>query len=361
MRIALFVSTHGYGHAARSAAVVEALRDHDPSLELEIVTEVPRWFFEYSLRFDFTYTEFRTDVGLAQSNALDEDIDATCRQLSAFWPPNNAVLADFAERLAARSTDLIVADISPLALAIGEASGIPAVLIENFTWDWIYAHQRGETSCLRPFADAYRRLYRDAPTRTIQATPFCVPREGAIEVAPISRRARRPRAETRDRLAIERHRPAVLLTMGGFSWAYDFQDALTARPEIVFVVPGSADSFQVRGNLRLLPHRSSFFHPDLVAATDAIVGKVGYSTLAEAYAARTRFVYVDRPGFPESPVLSSWLAKRLPTLEITRPAFESGAWLGRIDELLATPRPELPTTSGADEAAQAILDLVCLR
>ena len=37
---------------------------------------------------------------------------------------------------------------------------------------------------------------------------------------------------------------------------------------------------RVEKNLILLPHHSVFFHPDLVNASDAVVGKLGYSTLA---------------------------------------------------------------------------------
>jgi len=355
MRVALFVSTHGYGHAARSSAVAVALRKLDPTLKLEILTQVPQWFFAESLGFDFVYTPCESDVGLAQENAIDEDIDATVERLKRFWPPSPDALAAHAKRLRGAATDLIIADISPLGLAVAAESEIPAVLIENFTWDWIYEHQGGAGEKLAPFRDAYRTLYDSIPGLTIQSTPFCAPREGAIQVSPISRKPRRPRRETRRRLAIDGDRTAILLTMGGFSWEYSFQDALRAMPDVDFVIPGGSEAPTFVENLRLLPHQSEFFHPDLVHATDAIVGKVGYSTLAEAYAARTRFVYLARPQFPESHILPPWMEARLPTLQITREEFESASWLDRLEALLAIPRPEYPPTDGAEEAARAIL------
>ncbi|HYQ61402.1 MAG TPA: hypothetical protein VEP29_10130, partial [Desulfatiglandales bacterium] len=54
-RIACFISPHGYGHAARATAVMEALHHLDPEKEFEIFTEVPEWFFHHSLSGAFTY------------------------------------------------------------------------------------------------------------------------------------------------------------------------------------------------------------------------------------------------------------------------------------------------------------------
>ena len=63
------------------------------------------------------------------------------------------------------------------------------------------------------------------------------------------------------------------------------------------------------GNVWLLPHRSGFFHPDLVQAADAVVGKIGYSTLAETCRARIPYGFVPRAGFRESAVLGRWLIR----------------------------------------------------
>src|SRR5512136_2407451 len=50
-RIACFISPHGYGHAARAAAVMEAFHYHDPEKEFEIFASVPEWFFRHSEYF----------------------------------------------------------------------------------------------------------------------------------------------------------------------------------------------------------------------------------------------------------------------------------------------------------------------
>ncbi|MEO1370779.1 MAG: hypothetical protein AAFX50_26650, partial [Acidobacteriota bacterium] len=75
--LAYIVSSHGFGHAARSAAVIDALNARRPEVRVEIVTTTPRWFFEQSLAAPFGYREVTTDLGLVQASSLDEDLDAT--------------------------------------------------------------------------------------------------------------------------------------------------------------------------------------------------------------------------------------------------------------------------------------------
>ena len=76
---------------------------------------------------------------------------------------------------------------------------------------------------------------------------------------------------------------------------------MLARRDVTFVIPGGADDYLWQENLVLLPHHSRFYHPDLVAAADAVVGKVGYSTVAETFHAGAPLGYVPRTRFRESP------------------------------------------------------------
>jgi len=100
--------------------------------------------------------------------------------------------------------------------------------------------------------------------------------------------------------------------MGGISSQYPFLEDLEERAHVTFIVPGGAQDIEAKGNLRLLPHRSGFFHPDLVHASDGVIGKVGYSTLAEVFQAGVPFGYIARPDFRESPCLASFIEEKMP-------------------------------------------------
>ena len=104
----------------------------------------------------------------------------------------------------------------------------------------------------------------------------------------------------------------------------------------------------------LLPAHSEHFHPDLVAASDAVVGKVGYSTLAEVYAAGVPFGYVLRPDFRESQVLVDFIRRHMDGLSIDVAQFYRGGWLSVLPELLAMPRRKRRASNGARQIAEIL-------
>lgn len=355
-RIAYFVSPHGYGHAARAAAVMEALNVLNPTTSFEIFTQVPRWFFEDSLRRPFGYHSLLTDIGLAQKNALSEDLPETVRRLAAFLPFDSALLVDLAWQVNQLGCQVVICDISPLGIAVAKAAGLPAVLIENFTWDWIYGGYLSVEPRLAPSIAEFRTWFAAADYH-LQTEPVCYPRPVSLTTRPVSRKSRTSAAETRQKLGIPPQATAVLLTMGGIPWEYTFLEKLAGQQACYFIIPGAAIHLERRGHLVLLPHHSQFYHPDLVNAVDAIIGKLGYSTLAEAYHNGVPFGYIPRPSFRESEVLTAFAEQRMSSLAIAADQFESGAWMTRLPDLLAQPRFERQEVNGATQAAQFILNL----
>lgn len=62
----------------------------------------------------------------------------------------------------------------------------------------------------------------------------------------------------------------------------------------------------IRNNLLRAPHSPDLFQPDLIDDCDAVIGKVGYSTLAEVYHTGAPFGYISLPSFVESEVLKEY-------------------------------------------------------
>ena len=152
----------------------------------------------------------------------------------------------------------------------------------------------------------------------------------------------------------------MLVTMGGFEWRHRSLAPLRLAEDFAFVIPGAAEKPRSEGNLSLLPHRSGFHHADLVAAADVVVGKLGYSTVAEAYHAGSAFLYVQRPRFPESPHLARFVEAELRASEITAAEFRRHGWTDRLPGLLARQRPTAPRANGARAVAEAIARILGL-
>ncbi len=353
--VACFITPHGFGHAARAAAVIGALGELRPGLQPHLFTNVSRWFFSESLERSFSLHPLASDVGLVQRGPLGEDLPATVARLREVYPPRSALVARLAGRLSRLGCRVVICDIAPLGIAVAQAAGLPSVLVENFTWGWIYRGCAAREPGLLPFAELLDGLVSRADLR-VQARPVCLPAAGTATVGPISRRPRAARAETRAALGIAPRRPAVLVTMGGIPHGGFSLQPLLALPKVEFILAGSSRRLRRVGNVLLLPHHSGCYHPDLVAAADAVVGKIGYSTLAETCRSRVPYGFVPRPGFRESSVLARWLCDRGRGVRLAAEEFASGEWVRRLPELLDLGRPPERFADGAREAARLIVE-----
>ena len=355
--IAYFISPHGYGHAARAAGVMEALLDLDPLIRFEIFTEVPSWFFDDSFSVNFGYHSLLTDIGLVQRTPLRADLSETVQRLNHFLPFDALKIRDLAKRIQKLKCCLIICDIAPMGILVAKEAQIPSLLIENFTWDWIYQGYAEQDERIGDHISYLKGVFNSAHFH-VQTEPICDPRNVDLTTFPVSRKMKTPTQEIRKKLSIPPDTKAVLITMGGIEEQYNFLEQLTRKRDVCFVIPGATREVKIHGNLVRLPHHSDYFHPDLVNACDAVIGKVGYSTLAEIYYAGVPFGYVARSRFRESQILVSFIENQMYGLPISGDQFYSGHWLTYLPHLLALPRINRKDPRGAEQVARFVYDLI---
>lgn len=355
--IACFISSHGLGHAARAIAIMESIHRIAPWIHFHIFTKTPRWFFSSAFLKSFTYHELLTDIGLVQQTPFHEDIEKTVSALDSFLPFDAAQIEKLATRLCKSQCELVICDISPLGIAVAKRAKIPSVLVENFTWDWIYQNYERLNKRVRHHIDYLKRIFISADYH-IQTEPICSPVKHDFMASPISRNPRKSAKQTRQSLGISTGQTMILISLGGIRTQMLFLEQLLGCPDIQFIVPGGADSKQYRNNLLLLPHESDFYHPDLVYASDAVIGKVGYSTLAEVFAANVPFGYIPRPDFPESQKLINYIEKEMRGYLISSSDFSSGNWINDIKEIIQVPEKKGVRGNGADAVARFICSLL---
>ena len=237
--VACFISPHGYGHAARASAVLCALHRKVPSCQFHIYTTVPRWFFTDSMTGPFDLEPMETDIGLVQKTPLEEDLAATADRLDAWYPLDESRVENLARTLVRRRTSMVICDIAPLGIAAAQKAGIPSVLVENFTWDWIY---EGYTDYRKRFSrhiDYLKGFFGQAEIR-IRARPVCGDARGHLMVDPISRLPRQPREVVRQRLGVGPEETLVLVSMDGTPLKEDMLGLGPIPDKIRIVVPGDA-------------------------------------------------------------------------------------------------------------------------
>lgn len=342
MKIGCFISPHGFGHATRTTAVLEAILCLQPELHPHLFTTVAEGVFRQTLP-KLTYHKTIVDVGMVQTSALQTNIPKTIDRLEALVPFNEELLNELAQQCA--DCRFILSDIAPLGIAVARRAAIPSVLVENFTWDWIYAPYCRQFPRLSAFAEYFGNLLATADIH-IKTEPLCQTGPCDLHCGPIFRETREEHSSIREWLN-SGNRPIVLITMGGVDEQLDFTGMLSLHPELFFVLCGCKKTQQPCPNVLELGREISIYHPDLIAAADLVVCKAGYSTIAECCQAGARVISVGRDDFAETAPLEKYLQKRLGAACISPAAFHAGEWFDLVKNLLTEPRPAPAKENGA--------------
>lgn len=351
--LAWFITPHGFGHAARASAIMAELNKLG-SFRHHIFTRLPEWFFRESGITHFTIYPLRTDVGLVQQDALSEDLPGTLNDLISLYPLKKEMIDHLAEWITSLRISLVICDIAPLGIAVAERARIPCLLIENFTWDWIYASYEADYPDFSSYIELIRDLNQHA-TWHLQTEPVSSPQRLLQHYPPVSRQPRTPRSLIRSQLGIPPDGRMVLCTLGGIDTRFSLPEWTRQMKDVTFVIPGGFSATAREENRRYLPYHSGYYHPDLVQASDAVVGKLGYSTLAECFNCGVPYGFIPRPTFREYGSLAGYIKDHNAGLEIPLDVFLNQDWRLNLSNLLDLPRSMARRQSGALPIAQWII------
>jgi hypothetical protein len=354
--IAIFISPHGFGHATRAAAVLSALAELQPDSHFHIFTQVPEWLFQTSLACPFTYHNTLTDIGMIQKSPLEEDIEATLNCLETFLPFDERWVQTLAAHVSQLKCRYVLCDIAPLGIAVAHAAGISSILVENFTWDWIYEGYIPIDSRFQQHVQYLEKIFATADVH-IQTIPVCRSSPFAdLITAPVSRSPRTSMESLRAQLGIPLDSKLALITLSNNQLPTSLlEKMIRLGSDIYWVIPQITEGWAITHPQIRMPLAAQVYHPDLVHASDAVIGKIGYSTLAEAFAASTPFAFIPRNIFRESTTLTQFIEQEAKGWAVPEETFRDGEWLPQFLDLLNTPRKPRPAVNGASQAAEYIV------
>jgi UDP:flavonoid glycosyltransferase YjiC (YdhE family) len=362
-----YISGHGFGHASRTIELLNALVDRAPTLQLQVRSEVARWLFSATARASIAVTAVACDTGAVQIDSLQLDEKETIRQAEQFMRQFPARVDAEARALRAVNPTLVLADAPPLGIAAAGAAGVPAILLGNFTWDWIYRAYEGGAAVADEIGAVYAR----------SSLALRLPLHGGFETCPrirdlpfIARRATREGAEVRAALGLPADRPLALVSFGGYGVEGLDLNALSDTDGFGIVMTGTTlfDGVPLRvcgATGALLPldeplmYARGYRYEDVVRAVDVVVTKPGYGIVAECAANDTAILYTSRGHFAEYDVLVAGMPRYVRARFIDRAALLAGRWSGALTALMAQPAsPGRPDVSGADVAADLLLGMI---
>lgn len=354
MKTAFFISSHGFGHTARESAIMAQLSALSPEIEFTIYSNTPVSFFTQSGIKDFTFHAVQTDVGLAQDSPFKINFPKSLANLDKFVGALDDSSEYFAAELTANGIELVVSDISPLGVLAAHRAGVKSLLIENFTWDWIYQPYLADYPQFERFIQKYRNIYGLVDGH-IQLEPVCQPSPNADLTLPlISRRPQKQADFMRESLGIRNGEKLGIVSMGGIPYNYTKSLNLERKPDhLKLILLGNYPDISEKDGIIRIPHESRYYHPDLINAADFVIGKAGYSLIAEVITLGKPFGYISRGDFRESPCLDFYL-KNIPNTMSVNPESEDLIEVAR--RLSAMESVETKEMNGARLAAEFILE-----
>jgi hypothetical protein len=346
MHLFVDISSHGFGHLAQTAPVLNALRERLPSLRLTIRCGLARERIARRVAGDFVHIPEASDFGLVMKSALEVDVPASLAAYRAFHGDWDARVTREAEVLARHVPDLVLSNVSYLALAGAQRAGIPALAMCSLNWAGITApYFRDETEFSATHAQMLA-AYRSAAA-FLRLTPgMDMPELGNItSIGPVAQlgESRRHLLPAGTRL--------VLVAMGGIG--IQLPTNWPRLPETRWLV--ARDSGLQRDDVITIED-TGLTVSDLIASVDGVITKSGYGTFVEAAANGTPLLYVARPDWPEEAALATWQGVVSKCARISRDQFERADIVELLERLLAGRRPQPVGLSGIAQAANIIAE-----
>ncbi|XP_070038546.1 L-arabinokinase-like isoform X2 [Nicotiana tomentosiformis] len=352
---AYYVTGHGFGHATRVVEVARnlILAGHD----VHVVTGAPDFVFTSEIQSPRLFLrKVLLDCGAVQADALTVDRLASLEKYSeTAVVPRASILATEVLWLKSIKADFVVSDVVPVACRAAADAGIPSVCITNFSWDFIYAeyvmaagnHHR---SIVWQIAEDYSHC--EFLIRLPGYCPMPAFRD-IIDVPLVVRRLHKSRKEVRKELGIGEDVKVVILNFGGQPAGWKLKEEYLPTGWLCLVC-GASESQQLPPNFIKLAKNA--YTPDIMAASDCMLGKIGYGTVSEALAYRLPFVFVRRDYFNEEPFLRNMLEYYQGGVEMIRRDLLTGHWRPYLERAMTLNPCYEGGTNGGEVAARILQD-----
>lgn len=347
------LSSHGFGHAAQAAAVVNALRCRQPDLKLTLRTQLPREFLARRFEGHFEITPCDSDVGMVMRSALDVDVSATAGAYARFHADWGRRVRQEARALARLAPSLILADVPYLTLAAAAEVSIPAVAMCSLNWADIYAHYFADNGAEArdihaQILEAYQRatcFLRTEPCMPMTDLP------NRLTVGPVARLGVDRRDQLKKNIGLASSTRLVAISLGGIDSRLPVE-RWPNLPGVHWLVPATWNI--ARPDATVMETLEMSF-TDVLCSVEALIGKPGYGLFTEAACNGTPMLYVRRPDWPEEPYLIEWLCRLGNGLEIERSQLEHGDLAEALNRLWKMPRRSPVEPTGTDQAADVLM------
>jgi hypothetical protein len=336
------ISAHGFGHAAQVIPILNKLGSVVDNLHVILRTCVPSSFFQDKLQVSWDLQAIPQDIGCIQRGPLDIDIDGTWVAYQEFHKNWRQRVSQEAQAMQDAKTNLVISNISHLAIASAFQADMPVVAIASLSWDQV----------LEPFIQPARTDHREVyehirqeyakADRLIRLHPGIeMPAFSSItDTGPSFPLTEESSQDVRKLLGMKSGEKLVFIAFGGVPLTGLPLEQMESCEGFHFLV----GDFQLNMYARRVHRIENLTMPfgEILRQADVVMTKPGYATIASAVHYEIPLVYVRRNNFVDEQRLVDYAHQHGRALELTREDFETGAWKKTLHAALTLPAPLEP-------------------
>lgn len=295
MYILFYISSHGFGHMTRCLSIIENILKRSEYKVYVVCDKKQNEFARiYLSRFSdrIIYKDIVTDIGFVNKrNSLEVDIVALKEKLDTFLLSLDDIVEDECEFLRNLDIKCIVSDISIIGCIVGRRLGLHNIFVSNFSWVEQYEYIGVDDSVISKFKRAYS--YVDKFIKYDLWLPISsIDTDDNYEVGFVCRDI----DEDRVKFIKDKYGKCIFITCGK-SASLDCIN-ITNFSGTVFTTSGidivcGYDCKVVSLPVDILDTQN------YIAASDIVVTKAGWGTIAESVLGHVGLVLIERPSARE--------------------------------------------------------------
>lgn len=287
MKIVFYISNHGFGHASRCIPIINNLMKINDKLEVIIKSDSEQIDFIKSLIKEKNRVKLykqNIDLGLVlKENRCEIDNEKLKEKIIDYVNSWDILIQNEIEFLKEQNIRLIISDIVPWVFDVSKKLNIKSLLISNFIWTDIY-EEIIESNIIDKFNQMYDLVdyvfYYPLSTKRMrslknsQSVGFSVREYDDRNI---------------ERIKQTHNRPIIYFSLGR-SVDIDIEINVDNLPFDFYFTEG----INITGQNAFKLEKSTVNTHDYIGASDLVITKAGWSTVAEAICSKKPMLVLER-------------------------------------------------------------------
>ena len=349
MKLFVSITPHGFGHAAQTIPVINALTERT-QCDVTIQSDLPNHFLNERLRQPFQHLQSIGDFGMIMHDPMQVNISASHHQYLEVAEQWEMLVSKQMTQIEQSAPDVVISNVSFISCVAASRLGIPCIALSSLNWYDIYSQICQSMPDAQRVGELMQSAYL-AADKFFRLTPsMAMPWMTNSElVPPIVEQSINKTTVPQ----LDSNYNWALIAFGGIPFDQD-PTKWQLPDDWATIVPPALASLEHR---RYPTTDFDCGFPELLQAVDVVITKPGYGTFVNTAYHSTPILYLPREQWPESPALIDWVSCHAVAKCMPADAMTSGWLVGNMNSVLDEAIPNSFAIGGEHSIANTILSI----